>query len=252
MTDLLARFGYLARGVLYVTIGFLAGRAAVAARAERLGPSDALRVLLREPHGRVFLEVLAAGFLSYALFSIAEMSKKRSRGMFRRISHAAAAAGSLALAVLCLRLLGAIFPGRPVDLSRRPIARLVARPWGRDAVIAVGAVILLAGAVELYRGLAGRFRDRFVERRMGRFERRWAVRVTRFGLASHAVLLLTIGFLAMRTGLTARSVPAISTGGAIFWLSNRPHGAVTLAVLAAGLACYGFSLFVLALYRRKS
>jgi hypothetical protein len=252
MTDLLARFGYLARGVLYVTIGLLAGRAALASRSARLGPAEALRTLLHEPHGRALILLLTAGFVSFAIFSFAEMSTKRSRGAIRRASHGAAGIGSVALAIVCLRLLRVAIPGRPVAIARSPISWLLAQPWGRAALAAAGIVIFLAGSIELYRGLAGRFRDRFLQRRMGRFERRWAVRVTRFGLAAHAVLLLTIGFLGVRAAINADSQSPLSTRGAISWLSHRPFGAFSLAVLSAGLVSYGLSLFVLTLYRKRT
>lgn len=252
MTDLLARFGYLARGVLYITLGLLAGRAAIASHSAKVGPSDALRALLREPHGHALLLLLAAGFASYAIFSFAEMSARKKSGVLRRTSHAVAGVASAALSILCLRLLKTFLPGRAGGIAERPIAWLLRQPWGARALIVGGAIVVLAGFLELYRGVAGRFRERFIERRMGRFERRWAVRVTRFGLAAHAVLLVTIGFLGIRAGAGSDPDPSVSTRGAIYWLSHRRFGTLPLALLAAGLVSYGLSLFILTLYRRKS
>src|SRR5687767_8603413 len=61
----LARAGYLARGIVYLVVALLAGRAAL----EHRRPSasrGAMRELLDQPFGRVILGVMAVGLLGYA------------------------------------------------------------------------------------------------------------------------------------------------------------------------------------------
>ncbi|HEX7958198.1 MAG TPA: DUF1206 domain-containing protein, partial [Pyrinomonadaceae bacterium] len=67
----LARFGYAAKGVVYVLVGALAALAAFGGG----GPTDsrgALTQVVRQPYGRALLAVVAAGLAGYALWRLVQ------------------------------------------------------------------------------------------------------------------------------------------------------------------------------------
>src|SRR5690606_12620929 len=63
----LARAGYAAKGVLYVTIGSLALMLAVGEGGQTAGSRDALAMLGQQPFGQILLFVMAVGLAGYAL-----------------------------------------------------------------------------------------------------------------------------------------------------------------------------------------
>ena len=67
-----ARYGYAAKGVVYVLIGSLAALGAFKGGG---GPTDsrgALRQIVGQPYGRVMLGVIAAGLAGYALWRVTQ------------------------------------------------------------------------------------------------------------------------------------------------------------------------------------
>ncbi len=77
--DRLARAGLIARAVIYLLVGYLAGRVAVssagAPQASTRRPASgegALEAIAAHPGGRVALGLLAGGFVGYALLALVQ------------------------------------------------------------------------------------------------------------------------------------------------------------------------------------
>ena len=66
----LARIGYVAKGVVYVVIGFLALREALGIGGETTGPSSAFRSIGSQLFGCVLVAILSAGLACYALWKL--------------------------------------------------------------------------------------------------------------------------------------------------------------------------------------
>src|SRR5438309_756983 len=63
-----ARFGFAAKGVVYIIIGGLAAMAPIGLRRHPTGTHGALTLLLRQPIGSVLLSVIALGFAAFGLW----------------------------------------------------------------------------------------------------------------------------------------------------------------------------------------
>ena len=64
----MARVGYAAKALLYITVGYLAAQAAVGSGGRVTDTQGALRVVHDASYGRVLLFVVAAGLLGYGLW----------------------------------------------------------------------------------------------------------------------------------------------------------------------------------------
>ena len=91
----LARFGFAAKGVVYMIIGVLAVLAAFGDRGEQTTDSrGALQEVLTQPFGQVLLGVIAVGLFGYAAWrfvqAIFDTENKGSdaKGIFTRIGYA--------------------------------------------------------------------------------------------------------------------------------------------------------------------
>ncbi len=88
----LARFGYLAYGVVYVLVGFLAVQAAIGG-GKTASQEGALSTVLRAPLGKVLLGLIVVGLLGYAMWRLIqgvrdpENEGKDARGIVKRADH---------------------------------------------------------------------------------------------------------------------------------------------------------------------
>ena len=91
----LARFGMVARGVLYVVVALLALRIATGNFDERADKQGAMQAVVRQPFGKVLVAILAVGFAGYALWRFVEAvigpqdEKDPRKAMFKRLGYAA-------------------------------------------------------------------------------------------------------------------------------------------------------------------
>src|SRR3954468_22672985 len=68
-TEVLARFGYAARGVVYLIIGFFSGGAAFGS-GRPSGKKEALRALLSQPAGDILLGAVAVGLVGFSVWRV--------------------------------------------------------------------------------------------------------------------------------------------------------------------------------------
>jgi hypothetical protein len=246
----LARFGYFARGVVYLAIGGAAIAAALQARGKPLGPLGALKLVFRGPQGRWLILLVAVGLFSFAIFRLVSAGYARSKGFLVRAGDFVGGAAAALLGIGAVRLFAAGKAGGSGAKLAQAAAWLLRQAWGPRALQAAGAVLAIAGALEVLQAARSRFREDFVRRPMGPRLRRWAIGITRLGLLSHGALLLIAGGFCIAASRDANPKEVLETGGVLRWVARQPYGGALLGSAAAGLIAYGLSLWILARYRK--
>ena len=247
----LARFGYGARGAVYVLVGGLALLASVG--GGRPGDShDALRTVLVGPFGIVLVGLIALGLLAFALWRAVEAVTDADRrgtslkGLVTRGAHLVSALLYLGLAgtagSLCL---GLGFGGG--DGVHDGTAWLLARPMGRWLVALVGLAVAGTALGYLARAWKGDTTARLSLD--GEARRRWAEPTGRFGYAARGVAFLIIGGFLAAAAWHQSSAEAKGLGDAFVLLRSQPYGTVLLALVAAGHAAFGAFGLIQARYR---
>ncbi len=246
----LARLGFAATGILYVTIGLTAARVAFAGARDRIaGMPGALRLLLRQPHGRVLLAAVAAGLAAFALWHLLEA--RRRAWTFERLAHLLGAAGYGALLWSAVSLLLRLRQASP-RLERTALAWLLSRHWGVVAVEAAGVLTIGAGLFEIGQGVSGRLRNRVATRWLPTDAARFVKRVARFGLAARGFVLVVIGVFQVRVAVDLDPEELSEIGGALKALSRAPAGGPLLTgAVSVGLVAYGLYMGVLAVAARR-
>lgn len=247
--EALARFGYFARGVVYLLVGGIAARVAILQHGRATGPADALAGTLTGWGGRLVLVVVAAGLFAFVLFRAAQCVRTRRR--FAQIGYVASALGNLFLAITAVRILFHLRAGGDAAGLRELGSSLVATAWGRGALELGGAIAVVAGVVEMARAILDRLPADFTAAILARGQKGWTTVLARVGVFAHGAVITVAGYSVFRAGLEANPRALSGTGAALRTIKRADAGPVLFALVAAGLLAYGVSLLVLAAHRLK-
>ena len=250
--DPVARTGYVAKGVVYATVGLLAGQAALGVGGKTVGTGGALESVGSQPFGKVLIFLLALGLSGYALWKLVQgvmdPDGKGSGlgGIVRRAGYVGSALIHAGLAFSALEeLFGTEGQSTTID---QWTARVMSQPYGRWLVVLLGLGVIGVGLYQLYAGLGARYRDDLKTYQMSDAGR-WAMFSGRVGTAARAVVILVAGSFVLWAAYQADASQTRGLGGTLETLVQRPFGSYILGVVAAGLLVYAVFMLVVARYR---
>lgn len=240
-----ARFGYMAKGVVYIMIGLLAFLAAFGPGGDTMDSSGALRSIAQLPFGEMVLWVIGLGLVGYILWRLIKAIKDPenegtdAKGILTRIGFFISAVIYTNLAYGALKL--ASNSGSPGggDSEKTVSARLLEEPFGAWLIGALGVGIIAYGIYELYKGYKEKFMKKFKTYEMNIGERKIAKNSGKLGLISRGIVLSMVGFFFIQTAITHNPDQSEGMDGALAELAQQPYGQVLLALIAIGLILYG-------------
>jgi hypothetical protein len=252
----LARLGFAAKGIVYITVGFLATQTAFGSGGETTDSQGAIRKLGEQPFGQLLLGVVAIGLLGHALWRFVqaavdpERKGSDAKGMAVRAGYAVIGLAYIGLALTALRLITGNDQGGGGDATHDWTARLMAQPFGRWLIALIGLGVIGFGLYQLYQAYTASFRKKLNLAEMNSDEATWAVRSGRFGLAARGIVFGVIGGFLVQAALQYNPDKAQGIGGALQALAQQPFGPWLLGGVAIGLVAYGVYMMVCARYRQ--
>lgn len=256
----LARFGYAAKGLVYVTIGFLAIQVALGTGGKTTGPSGALESLANRPFHHLILGITALGLLNYAAWRFVQAvldpqnEGTSLHGLIKRGAYAISGAiyGTLGMeaADLVLDVFERDEREDGDEQAEEGVAWLMTQPLGIWLVALVGMVIIATGFYQFYRAYAIKFRSELELSEMSQIEKSWTIRAGRFGFAARGVVYSLIGGFIVVSAWQANPEQAAGIGESLQALLQQPFGPWLLGIVAIGLIVYGIYAFLLVRYHR--
>jgi TRAP-type C4-dicarboxylate transport system permease small subunit len=255
--EMFARVGFVAKGVLYMTIGALAASAALGMGGKSDPDSKhALQKLFEAPFGRVLVAVVALGLVGYGAWRIIEgFTDPQNRG--HGAKGIAMRVGSVARGVIHLGLafaagMLAIYregSGGGGGEIRTYVAKAMTMPGGTYALMAVAAGLLGYGGWQLYCAFKAKLSKQLQLGQVSETLRPWIFGVSRFGIAARGVVF---GMLAVLLYRAARDHDPRQAGGLGDGLRHLfvEVGRWPYFVIALGLGAYGVYEVINARYRR--
>lgn len=243
-TRALMRFGYVARGLIYLLPGVLALRLALRTGGAVITQNGAIRRVGHEPHGHVLLLVLASGLAGYALWGIVRAildplhEGHSALGVTKRLGYLTSALAYGGLLAGSLRAFqGALLhAGTPRDWT----ADLLSAPFGPWLVGIVGLCwIAGAGVVQIASGWTRSFARDLDLTRLRPGERALALRMGTVGLIARGVVFTIIGLFLIGAAIRDNPGEARGLDGALMALVHEPFGRALLALVAGGLVVFG-------------
>jgi hypothetical protein len=254
---LLARFGYAAKGVVYIIIGVLAAYAAFTSGGRTTDSRGALEEIMIQPYGKYLLGAVAIGLAGYALWRFVQALKDTEdkgsgvKGIAIRIGYAIIGVIYLGLAFSAVQIiLGFGGNGSSEASSKEWTATLLAQPFGQWLVGLAGLGFIAAALSHFYKAFTAKFREKLMMSKMSEGVQTFAIRTGRFGLAARGVVFGIIGAFLIQAALHSNAGEARGLSGALSALGEQTYGQILLGVVALGLVAYGFYMLVLSRYRR--
>ncbi len=252
----LFRLGYVAKGVVYAIVGWLAASTVFGSGGRTTGTRGAFRSLVNRPFGRVLLGFVAIGLSGYVLWRFVqaimdtEHEGTDAKGIIQRLSYAGNGSIYAGLAITAVQIIMGEVDFDNGYGSRDWTALLLAQPFGQWLVGTGGALVIGVGFYVFYQAYTAKFCRKFKLSEMSDTEKTWATRIGRVGLAARGVVYSIIGFFLIQAARQAKSKQVRGLEGALDLLARQPYGRWLLGIVAIGLMAYGLYYVVQARYRK--
>jgi hypothetical protein len=256
LLEMTARFGYGARGFVYLSVGAIALLAAMDRVGDAMGSRGAVAWLAEQPFGRTWLILLGAGLWAFVVWRVLQSVFDADReGTDRRalLSRAGAGLSALFYGVLAASVfefldeVEADPAAEDVAENQEKAATLLALPFGDLVLFGVGLMILAFAVGNVVRGLRSDFGAALA---CSADMCRRVVPIARAGYIARGAALMPLAVFVILAGAQSRASQVASFGAGLDAIERQPGGSVVLGVTALGLMAFGAFAFVEARWRR--
>jgi len=257
-----SRLGLVCRGTVYLLVGYLALRLALATHGRGGAPASsagAVQAVTEPAWGRVLLVLLVAGLGAYALTQLVEAAFRPARAtgtMGRWRQRAVSSWGFLVYSVFCVstaRLLAETPPKQTAQSEQRQdvgmTAALLRSGWGRLLIVLVGILVVAGGLEAGRRAVRLNFRERFTVEHMSRALAIITRALGAFGCAARAVVFVLVGVFLVKAAVLSSAKQTKGLDAIFRSVAGAAYGSWLLGLLASGILCYGLYCLVEARYR---
>ncbi|MFV0127618.1 DUF1206 domain-containing protein [Streptomyces sp. HMX112] len=250
--EVAGRWGFAARGVIYLLVGVLALRIALGEGGGRQADrGGALAEVAEQPLGSALLWALGVGLAGMALWQLSEAlwgtkPSKRLLSAGRTVFYAFVAYSVLVFAAGDRSESGGGSDRQSQDIT----ARAMELPAGQWLVAAAGVAIAVTGVVSAVRAGMRTYRKHL---KLGEMSRRVRQAVDVTGVAggiARGLVFLAAGGFAVRAAVVYRPSEVKGVDDTLRSFADTPVGPWLLAVVAIGLALYGAHSFAMGRWRR--
>lgn len=247
--DLLAKSGYLARGIVFVLIAGLAVFSGVA--GGRPETKSALSTLLQQPLGRIWVGMIGLGLMAFVAWRLAQSladvdnhgAGAKAMGIRAALLGSAVTYFGLSTYALSHAL---SFGSQSGSSGEKGLAHWVmSQPFGSYLAIAIGLGLVIGGAITAFKGISQKFRRYLnIEK-----DNRALTALCIYGLVARGVVFSITGILFTYAGIRVDPNEAGNMADALQWIHELPFGAALYMIVAIGLAAFGLYNVVEARYR---
>jgi len=251
--ELLGRAGFLARGVMYVVIGWIALQIAVGDTRQQADRTGALHTLSATPFGVAALWVLVVGFFGMAAWRLSEAVWPTGEGR-KATARLSTLAKAVVYAVLGYGVLKyAIGAGAPQSSNQQSVdltATVLRHPGGQVVVVVIGLALIGGGLYLGYQAWRERFLKELELGRMSRRTRRIVEWLGRIGGVARGIVFITAGVFLVVAAVRSQPQQAKGIDSSLRELAATPAGPWLLALVAIGLIMFGLFSCCEARWRR--
>jgi hypothetical protein len=240
----LARAGLVARGIMYIVIGWIAVQIAFGHSRQQADNTGALHAIAATPAGEFALWLLFAGFVAMALWRLSEaIYGSPGDGNRKASSRWSAFARAVVYGVIAYGVLKfAIGAGGPQSSNKQSVdltAAALKYPGGRVLVVIAGLALVAGGGYLAYQAWRKKFLDQLRLGQLRRQTRRIVEWLGEFGGIARGVVFGVVGVFLVVAAVRAKPQQAKGVDSALRALAATPLGPWLLVLVAFGLIMFG-------------
>jgi hypothetical protein len=251
--EVLARAGFVARGLVYAIIGVLALKLAFGHGGQLTNQQGALKTVAHQPFGTALLTLVAIGLGGYSLWRLVRAAIGHGpEGSDTGFERLAALASGLAYGALCLLAIEILVSGHGSTSGnpKQATAGVFGWPGGTWIVGIAGVVMIGVALYQGYRGITKKFlKDSKVEE-MNPEMKKWISRLGTVGHLARMVVFGLVGIFLVKAAIDYSPKKAVGLDGALAKLTHYSYGPLLLGIVAVGLIAFALYSLSDARYRR--
>lgn len=252
----LARFGFAAKGAVYVLLGILAVMAALNMGSnQQASRNGVVQLIFDQPFGQVLAWILVIGLIGYVIWRFVQAVKDPdhlgtdTKGMAKRIGYAISGIVYGAFTYSIIRTLIGSGSSSGGSNSRQSLTAKVLQWDGGAAIVTiVGIIVMIVGLVYIYNAYTTKFRKKLHNEQMSHEESKWITRLGKMGYTARGIVWLIIGYFVVQAGLQSDASEVKSSQGVFSLLEQLSYGQWILLAVAIGVIAYGIYQFAKAKY----
>ena len=252
----MARTGFVAKGVVYGIIGILTFKAAFDMGGQKAGQMAVLEFLEKQTFGNILLILMALGLASYAAWRFIQSVKDPEKigddkkGMAKRIGFFCSGLLYLGLGVLAALKAFGSGSGSSGSSGSAQKSSFLASETGLWILGIVGVGIIIAGIFQFVKAYKNDYYKKLGLASLGDKKKRESIKKTaEFGLSARGVILVIIGFFAIKAAANSNPSEIKTTQEAFAFIQESAYGPWLMGLVAAGLVAYAIYMFLVAKYR---
>ncbi|WP_153462991.1 MULTISPECIES: DUF1206 domain-containing protein [Sediminibacillus] len=237
------RIGYMAQGIVFALIGFLALLAAAGSGGKTAGTSGMFQSLAALPLGEILIWIIGLGLFGYIVWQLIRAFKdpdgygKGIRGLTIRTGFFISAMIYGGISFKALKI--AVHAGSGGNSEQTMSAKLLSQPFGPWMLGIFGLVVFCFAIYEAGIGIKGSYMKKFKQAEMEEKEERIARITGKIGMISRGIVFGLIGFFFVQTALTTNPDKAKGLDETLSELAQQPYGSWMLGVVSLGFILFG-------------
>jgi hypothetical protein len=240
LVELVARWGYVVRGLLYGAMGLVALLLAVGRVSHGTDQKGALHYFISNPFGTAVLGTFAVGLAGYSLWGVVRAvydPLNRGHAPTGLVARLGFAWSGIAYASLLLAVVQVLLGARGTlakDSVETFVSSALAAPAGQLATGVAGVIAIGAGLAQFVDAWRAGWAKDLKKGEMTQEEWLTAVWFGRFGLVSRGVVFAMTGWFILDAALHQDATRAHGFGAAFDRLLQEPFGHAIVAVVGLG------------------
>jgi len=250
--NVLARIGFIARGIIYVIIGVIALMLALGAAKHTPDRAGAVEAIAGKPFGFLLLWILTIGFAALALWRLVQaLTERLEPTLIRRLKAFGSAVGyAIAAFTTFMFVQHGRVPTSSDTASRDITATVLSHDGGQFIVLFAGLLIAATGIYMVVQAFNLDFTEYLRMGWMNRRTREIVVLLGRVGYAARGIIVALIGVALVDAAAAYNAAKAEGVDGVLRRIADAPFGPVLLILVALGLIAFGLVSFFEAEWRR--
>jgi len=247
-----ARFGYAAKGAIYVLVGLLSAIAAFGSGGGATGRKGVFLEIAQQPYGKFLLGLVGIGFVAYGVWrfvqSIQDAENKGNdiKGLLMRGGYMLSGMLYLYFAYFAYQLISTSTSNN--GGKKFLIEQMLQWPIGEFLVGLLSLIVLIKGIYQIIKVLNGSYKKSLNNAGMQKELKTTYLKMGQFGLVARGIVYGIVSFFLAKAALTSSASQAKGTSG-VFNFLTATGGPILMGIIAIGLMGYGVFEFFKARYK---